>query len=161
VSRFQEFKEGLGRAFESLHEGWEQLRRRAAHAMTRFRRAEQPENPGELDAPQWGLLAAELHERNDELVLRLEIPGMERDAFDIHVDDRMLTISGEKRLQREEKQGRYQIMECAYGRFERRIPLSCPVDADKARAEYRRGVLTVRLPRQSPRHGHSIPVRGA
>jgi len=71
---------------------------------------------------------------------------MEADEFDIQVVDNYLVVRGEKQWQRDDKKGRYHLTECAYGRFERAIPLPKGVDDTQARARYRRGVLTVTLP---------------
>ena len=62
-------------------------------------------------------------------------------------EGRYLTVRGEKRLQREERRGRYHVMECAYGGFERAVALPAEVDDGGARASYRRGVLQVVLPK--------------
>lgn len=61
-----------------------------------------------------------------------------------------LIVRGEKRVTREEMQGRWQITECAYGSFERAIPLPAPVDSDQASASYEQGVLRVELPKRHP-----------
>jgi HSP20 family protein len=79
--------------------------------------------------------------------IRLEIPGMNADDFEIQVRGRSLTVAGEKRVEREENQGRYHIMERAYGRFERSVPLPSEVDEGGAQANYKNGVLTVTLPK--------------
>lgn len=144
--------EGLGRAWESLSEGWQQLRDRASQAITRFyphRKSEGVESAEDelmRRAMHWGVVAAELEERDDEIIVRLEAPGLEPADFDISVVNGVLMVRGEKRMEREQKRGRYHVMECAYGSFERSIPLPRSVEASGVKARYRRGVLTVRLP---------------
>jgi len=105
------------------------------------------------------VLAAELHDEDDRIVVRLEAPGMEKDDFDIEVNEQWLRVSGEKRVERQHSEVRYHIVECAYGRFERSIPLPEPVQSDGAKARYRCGVLTIELPRQAARRRRSIPVQ--
>ncbi len=152
MSTLQQIRKGIGRAFESIQEGWQQLRERTSHALTHFSLSHSNEDreQQQLEAvsPRWGLLAAEMRESDDEILVRLEIPGMERDQFDISLHDDVLVIRGEKHIQREESRGRYHIMERAYGRFERAIPLTASVDDEAVSAKYRKGVLTIRLPKK-------------
>jgi len=70
----------------------------------------------------------------------------------------VLIIRGEKRFEREQNRGNYHLMECAYGRFERAIPLPAEVDEEKARADYRRGLLRVTLPKTGHHTGRRISV---
>ncbi|HKK04374.1 MAG TPA: Hsp20/alpha crystallin family protein [Gammaproteobacteria bacterium] len=159
MSTLDQIRRGFGHAWESLAEGWQQLRERAAHALTRFSPVhhegglQTAEEQVVQRAPRWALLAAEVEERDKEIVVRLEAPGMDREDFDIAVVDDTLVVRGEKRVHRESKPTvggyRYHIMECAYGRFERAVPLPAPVEDNKAQAGYRRGVLTVTLPKRA------------
>ncbi len=166
MSTLEQIRAGLGRAWETLSDGWQQLYRRAGHALTRF-------NPvartGELETSaeqrmqsgsRWALLAAEVHEDDRQLVVRLEAPGMEPGDFEIQVVDNILVVRGEKQVRREQSHGQYHLLECAYGRFERAIPLPAPADESGAKAHYRRGVLTVTLPKQSPSRARRIEVEG-
>ncbi len=144
--------EGLERAWESLSEGWQQLRDRASQAITRFHPQRKSEGVGSREddlmrrALHWGVVAAELEERDDEIIVRLEAPGLEPADFDISVINGVLMVRGEKRMEREQKRGHYHVMECAYGSFERSVPLPRSVEASGVKARYRRGVLTVHLP---------------
>ena len=70
-----------------------------------------------------------------------------------------LLVRGEKRLERETSTGHYQVMECAYGSFERTIPLWAEVEADKAKASYKNGVLRVELPKVRASRRRSIEVK--
>ncbi len=86
---------------------------------------------------------------------------MEKNDFQLEVlDGNVLLIRGEKHIQREDKQGRYHIMECAYGQFERAIPLPCEVNEENAKAAYRRGVLHVTLPKAPAAIARRIHVVG-
>lgn len=151
MGTLNELRGNLGRAFDTLAEGWQQLRGRAAQALTRF----VPNRPGgdvqtlndrvALQGVRWGLVAAEVQETTGQVLVRLELPGMERDDFEVFVVDETLVVRGEKRVERERQDGHYHIMERAYGRFERAIPLPAPVEPSAARARYRRGILEVSL----------------
>ena len=77
----------------------------------------------------------------------------QKEDFDISVYDDVLLVKGVKHAQHEEEKGNYHILECAYGHFERAIPLPSEVDETGAKARYKRGVLSIRLPKKnhSPR----------
>ena len=162
----EQFRAGLGGAWNGLVDGWQRLYRRAAGAITRFTPGvREDEAEGEWLLPEtgrrstgWGVLAAEVFDDNDTIVVRLEVPGMEREAFDLQVMDGCLVVCGEKQARRERSTGRYRISECAYGRFERAIPLPAAVEAGKATARYRKGVLHVELPRSAAREHNTIKV---
>lgn len=166
MSTLQQLKQGLGRFWDNLSEGWQQLQQRAGHALTRFQpgtkrgELQTHEEQVEQQASRWGLLAAELQEDEDNVSVRLEAPGLDREHLDISVIDNHLVIRGEKHVQREQTQGRYHIMECAYGRFERALPLPAEVDDSGARARYRDGILTVTLPKVPQARTRRIEVQG-
>jgi len=67
-------------------------------------------------------------------------------------------VRGEKRVQKDQREGRYHVMECAYGSFERAVPLPVDVDGNNATAQYRRGVLTVTLPKHERARARRIEV---
>ena len=152
MSTLANLGEELDRAWESLMEGWQQLRQRASQAITRFHPFSRSKDVESVEdrlmqrALHWGVVAAEVEERDDEIIVRLEAPGLEPDNFDISAANGRLLVRGEKRMEREQKRGRYHVMECAYGSFERSIPLPRSVETAGVKARYRRGVLTVRLP---------------
>jgi len=98
------------------------------------------------------VLACEVLDNDDKIVVRLEAPGMDKDDFDLQMIENYLLVRGEKQMTKERSQGGYHISECAYGRFERAIPLPAEVDVKKAKASYKRGVLRVELPKSTPAH---------
>lgn len=158
-------RQNLDRAWGQLQAGWNNLVSKASDALTRFTggEEEQDEDARMLRrlSPDWGLLAAELRETEGELRVRLEIPGMDPDGLDVQVHGQVLRIAGEKQVQREADQGRYHVTECAYGRFERQLPLPCEVDPAKTRAEYRKGVLMLHLPKLERAKVRRIPINSA
>ena len=165
MSTLQQLQEGLDRAWASLQAGWRTLAQRAGQAVTRFLPGERDRDDEETRtlwaaSPGWGLLAAEIREDDDEVCARIEIPGLEPEAIEIQFVDGVLVVSGEKRVAREERRGRYHVTERAYGRFERALPLPVEVDESRARADYRNGVLSVRLPKHRRAAPRRIPVRG-
>jgi len=81
-----------------------------------------------------------------EVVLKAELPDMARDDFDINIENFVLTIKGEKKVSNEVKEEQFHHVERRYGSFSRSFSLPQTVDTGKVAAEYKNGVLTVRIP---------------
>jgi len=96
------------------------------------------------------MLGGDAFEDDERVVVRLEAPGMERDDFDVQVVGDALVVRGEKKFERESTEGRWRVLQCAYGSFHRSVPLPAAVRADAAQASYRNGVLRVELPKREP-----------
>ena len=151
----------LSRTWENLSEGWRELLNRSSNALTHFsaNKDESGSESGALAAfPRWSLLAGEVEETDKEIVVRVEAPGMEKEDCRITIEGNMLYLSGEKRFARESRDSTYHVMERAYGSFQRAIPLPRNVDADKTEANYKNGVLSIRLPKVAGENGRTIPV---
>jgi HSP20 family protein len=86
-------------------------------------------------------------ETDKAIKVDVELPGLEEKDIDVSISRDVLTISGEKRQEKEEKKHNYVRTERSYGSFKRSIPLPGEVDAGKADAVFRKGVLTVTLPK--------------
>jgi HSP20 family molecular chaperone IbpA len=112
----------IARAWEELTEGWRQLLSRNSNALTHFVSGarKDPKAGSAPDFPQWGLLAAETWETAGTLIVRIEVPGMDKDDFDVSIHGNTLRIRGEKRSEDNHHERKYHLMERAYGRFERR-----------------------------------------
>ncbi|MEZ5740080.1 MAG: Hsp20/alpha crystallin family protein [Burkholderiaceae bacterium] len=147
------FRQGFASVWESVADGWRRIRQSATSALTRFRPTGQAALPAKADVDDdfyfpshgWSMLGGDLFEDEHRLVVRLEVPGMDKDAIDIEVLDDVLVVSGEKHFERERTEGRYRMLQCAYGSFRRVIPLPAAVLSDHAKASYERGVLKVEL----------------
>lgn len=160
-------RNGAQHAWDSVRDGWHHLRDLATHALTRFT----PQRHGKggevetvadqiaLASARWGLLTTEVQETDEAVIVRLEAPGMEADDFDIDVVDNRLVVRGEKQVESDRQRGDFHIMECAYGRFQRAIPLPTAVDESKAEAVYKRGVLRVTLPKVNGNQRRRIKVK--
>lgn len=162
MSTLEELRGGLGRLWDSVTEGWRYLASRASGALTRFRpnRSRNEDKLPEVISSGWGLLTAELYEDDEHVEVRLEAPGMEPEDFDVSISDDVLVVRGEKHYQRERDVDGYRIAECAYGTFERAIPLPEGVDADHVKARYRRGVLHITMPRTAVNRPRRIRITG-
>ena len=165
MTSLAQLRSGLHRGWQGLAEGWQHLRERATHALTRFTPT-QPSGGLETVADQvmlgssrWGLLAADVEEKADSVVVRLEAPGMEAEDFDISIEDDYLLVRGEKSTQRDQTLGRYSMQECAYGSFERALQLPVKVEESGARAKYKRGVLTISLPKHAQAQRRRIDIQ--
>jgi HSP20 family protein len=93
-----------------------------------------------------------------ELVLKAELPDMSRDDIDITVENYVLTIKGEKKLTGDVKEEQFHHVERRYGTFSRSFSLPRTVDASKVSAEYRNGVLTIKLPLREEAKPRQIKV---
>jgi HSP20 family protein len=89
----------------------------------------------------------DVSETDGKIVVSAELPGMESEDIDISLSEDVLTISGEKRQEKEENGKDYYRTECMYGSFERAIRLPDEVKADEVDATFDKGVLTVTLPK--------------
>lgn len=165
MSTLYQIREGLNEAWNTLVHGWEHLYRRASGAITRFtpgkKARETEQGVGKeiaMRSAGWGVLAAEVFDDDDQIVVRLEAPGLEKSDFDLEVVDNYLVVRGEKRIESEKTKGEYHVTECAYGHFERAIPLPVEVDSSKARANYKAGVLRVELPKSANNRHHKVRV---
>jgi HSP20 family protein len=98
---------------------------------------------------------------NDELVLKAELPDMKREDIEITVDNNTLTIKGEKKMAGEVKDEQLLRVERRYGTFTRSFSLPPTVDTSKVEAEYRNGILTLRLPLREEAKPRQIPVKTA
>ena len=93
-----------------------------------------------------------------ELVLKAELPDMSREDIDITVENFVLTIKGEKKAANDVKDDQYHHAERRYGTFSRSFSLPQTVDSNRVSAEYKNGVLTVRLPLREEAKPRAIKV---
>jgi HSP20 family protein len=93
-----------------------------------------------------------------EVVLKAELPDMTREDIDVTVEKNTLTIKGEKKFSSEAKEDQFHRMERHYGAFSRSFTLPQTVDSSKVSADYRNGVLTVRLPLREEAKPRQIKV---
>ena len=98
-----------------------------------------------LGSPTW-IPQVEVFERENQLIVRADLPGMRQDDVNVEIDDNQLVIRGERRSEREDDEEGYYRSERSYGSFYRRIPLPQGINTDEADAEFRNGVLEVKLP---------------
>lgn len=86
-------------------------------------------------------------EADQAFTVTAELPGLAETDIDLELHDNALTLSGEKKKEYKDDNGGRSYVERSYGRFERTIPLAAEIDADRAQARFKAGVLTVTLPK--------------
>ena len=144
---------------------WSDPFREFAHLQNRINRvfsdAYGRENEGLLTSGSW-VPPVDIYQNGDhEIVLKAELPDMIREDIDITVDNGTLTIKGEKKPSQEITQDQFHRVERHYGVFSRSFSLPQTVDATKVGAEYKNGVLTVRLPLRDEAKPRQIKVEVA
>lgn len=156
-----ELERNIVRAWDHLTEGWRELLSRSGAALTHFagRPKDGPESEAPQSLPSWSLLSAEVWETAKSVIVRMEIPGMEKDDFDISIQASALRIRGERRSKVEQQERLYYLMERAYGQFARTIALPQSIDGAHAQVSYQDGVLTVILPKTEDLPPRQLNVR--
>ncbi len=89
----------------------------------------------------------DVSETDDEIRVTADLPGMDEKDIQVTLDQDVLTIKGEKKQEHEEKKRNYHLVERSYGEFYRTIPLPGAVQSEKIKASFKKGVLTVALPK--------------
>ena len=107
---------------------------------------------------EW-LPSLDVSETKNELVVKAEVPGMDAKDIDISLSDGTLTIKGEKKQEKEEKEADYQLVERSYGSFIRSIRLPKEVQADKINASYKDGILKIALPKSEEAKKKEIKIK--
>ena len=101
----------------------------------------------------------EVENNKDDVIVRAEMPGLEKDEFNVEVDQNRLNIRGERRCQTKEQKPNYVYQECSYGSFSRSISLPAEVEPEKTKADYKNGVLTITLPKSPRAKSHKVNVQ--
>ncbi|MCD6132850.1 MAG: Hsp20/alpha crystallin family protein [Deltaproteobacteria bacterium] len=112
---------------------------------------------GERATSKW-LPAVDIYEDKDSIYLDVEVPGMKKEDIKVKVEDKTLTVSGERKLEREEKKEGYYRVERNYGSFSRSFYLPDNVDSTKIKAKYENGVLKLSIPKKEEAKSKEIPV---
>ena len=89
----------------------------------------------------------DIFEEDDQIVMKAELPGVEKDNIAVDVNGRVLTVKGERSSENETKADNYYRRECAYGKFERSFTLPEETDSEQIKAEYKDGVLKLNIPK--------------
>ena len=105
--------------------------------------------------------SVDIYEDKDRLILEAELPGMNREDFEISVENNVITLSGERKLEKKTEGDNYHRVERSYGTFTRSFTLPQTVTADGATADFENGVLKVSLPKREETKARKIEISGA
>jgi HSP20 family protein len=111
----------------------------------------------ELSRSDWSP-RVDISETKDDIVVKAEIPGMKKEDIKITLQDNVLTLSGERKQEKEENDTDYYRMERFYGSFTRFFNLPTVVQADRIKASYKEGILSITLPKDEEVKPKQIPI---
>ena len=107
----------------------------------------------------WSVPAIDMYQTDDEIVVKASLPGIKADEVQINVTGEVLTLKGEVKHDEDKKEKAWHIHEQRYGSFERSVALPTEVVADKAKAEFENGILTITLPKAEEVKPRTITVK--
>lgn len=107
---------------------------------------------------EW-LPSVDVSETDGDIAVRAELPGLEAKDIDLNITGDILTIRGEKRGKEEVKEENYYSRESYYGAFQRAVRLPAGVQSDKVKANYKNGVLDIRLPKSEKSQSQKIEIK--
>jgi len=102
--------------------------------------------------------AVDIFETEDELVLKADVPEVDLKDIDVRVENQTLTLSGERKFEKEETHKGYHRIERSYGQFTRSFSVPATVDTEHVAAEYHNGVLTVKLPKKAAAKPRQVKI---
>jgi HSP20 family protein len=105
----------------------------------------------------------DVSETEREFYVTAELPGMDEKDVEVSLNNSLLTLRGEKKAEKDDRRKDYYRMERSYGMFERTIPIPEGVDLDKVEASFKKGILTVSLPKSAEyqKERKRIPIKAA
>jgi HSP20 family protein len=107
-----------------------------------------------------GQLTIDVYQTEDEIVVESTVAGVDADNIDIDITSESVTIRGERKRENEISEDNYLYQECYWGKFSRSIILPQEIDPDKAKADFKNGILRVRLPKIAKGRTRKLKIRG-
>ncbi len=103
----------------------------------------------------------DVKENEKEFIIKAELPGVEEKDIEVTVTNDSLTIKGEKKEEKEDKDKNYYYMERSYGSFSRVIPLEAAIESGKAEASFKNGILNIKIPKNqnAKEKGTKVPIK--
>jgi len=102
--------------------------------------------------------AVDIFETEDDLVLKADVPEVDLKDIDVRVENQTLSLSGERKFEKDDNSKGYHRIERSYGQFTRTFSLPSTVDTEKVAAEYQNGVLTVKLPKKATAKPRQVKI---
>ena len=143
---------------------WEPLREFLAmqdrmNRMTRpFRESYSPEGPEEALTTTTFAPPVDIYEDEHDITLKMEVPGIDEKDIDVRIENTTLTVHGERKIEKEEKEENYRRVERQYGEFTRSFTLPSSVDLGQVSAHYDKGVLKINLAKKAEAKPKQIKV---
>lgn len=107
----------------------------------------------------WSVPAIDMYQTDEEIVVKAALPGVKADEVQINITGEVLTLKGEMKHEEEKEEKAWHIREQRYGSFERSVVLPTDVVADKAKADFENGILTITLPKADEVKPRTITVK--
>ena len=123
-----------------------------------FRESYSPEVPEEALTTTNFAPPVDIYEDEHTITLKLDVPGIEEKDIDVRIEGNTLTVHGERKIEKEEKEENYRRVERQYGSFTRTFALPTTVDAEKVQANYDKGVLRIQLAKKAEARPKQIKV---
>jgi HSP20 family protein len=148
----------------TLLSSWEPLREFSTmqdrmNRMNRlFRESYSPEGPEEALTTTSFAPSVDIYEDEHNITLKLEVPGIDEKDIDVRIDNNTLTVHGERKIEKEEKEENFRRVERQYGSFTRSFTLPSSVDAGQVSADYNQGVLKITLAKKAEAKPKQIKV---
>src|SRR6202049_3894059 len=148
----------------TLLTGWESLRELSArqdrmNRMNRlFRESYSPEGPEEALTTTALAPPVDIYEDGHNIVLKIDVPGIDEKDIDVSIQNNTLTVHGERKIEKEEKEENFRRVERQYGSFTRSFTLPTTVDPEKVSASYDKGILKISLEKKAEAKPKQIKV---
>jgi HSP20 family protein len=123
-----------------------------------FRESYGPEGRDESLTTSQFAPPVDVYEDEHNVVLKVEVPGIDEKDIDVRVENNVLTVLGERKVEKEEKEENFRRVERQYGSFTRTFTLPSTVDAERIQADYDKGILKIVLPKKAEAKPKSIKV---
>src|SRR5579862_6017966 len=140
---------------------WDPLRDLATmqNRLNRFvREPYSPDGPEEALTTTSFAPAADIYEDEHNITLKLEVPGIDEKDIDVRIENNTLTVHGERKIEKEEKEENFRRVERQYGSFTRSFTLPSSVDTGQVSADYEKGVLKIKLAKKAEAKPKQIKV---
>jgi HSP20 family protein len=123
-----------------------------------FRESYSPEGPEEALTTTGFAPLVDIYEDEHHITLKIEVPGIDEKDIDVRIENSTLTVHGERKIEKEEKEENYRRVERQYGSFTRTFTLPQTVDTEHVSANYEKGVLKITLPKKAEAKPKQIKV---
>jgi HSP20 family protein len=139
------------REFSAMHDRMNRMNRL-------FRESYSPESPEEALTTTGFAPPVDIYEDEHTITLKLEVPGIDEKDIDVRIENNTLTVHGERKFEKEEKEENFRRVERQYGSFTRSFTLPSSVDLGQVSADYAKGVLNIKLAKKAEAKPKQIKV---